>query len=438
MLSAIALAALAAPILYPEGRVCDSYVERGVWYSSEGWVNILKTKSTVAACAKACAEDERCSYWTLQLTGRRECHLMELRVGSPHPSQGDVHGACTNPADLPEPSPNGLSSQEMHVAFLTLGTAFETYVKRALATVRNIEARSEVRTAHYHLIVSSRAYKLATEEARQEARHRPSTAWHDVPTRRVHIHALTAALTSEARKLHSQISATTPGNGKIFMYKPILHQILPTWVPRAVVLDTDVYFVSDIAGLWAQFDSFAARAVIGVAEEQCQSYAEVLARGGHRINGGVQLHELDRMRHSRRYADVLARIADKTLPPLSERGELGSLGDQSLYAWMSIYGRDLLHLLPCGWNRQTGGLIGLPGFWEANRCESPCMLVHGNHGEHKDLMEALKADPTGSMCKSTVRRFRTTQQFFKSGDHARMLEMLEEQCCPGSIPRRDL
>ncbi|EOD06792.1 hypothetical protein EMIHUDRAFT_106717 [Emiliania huxleyi CCMP1516] len=377
MLSALALVALAAPILYPEPRVCDSYVERGVWYSSEGWVNILKTKSTVAACAKACAEDERCSYWTLQLTGRRECHLMELRVGSPHPSQGDVHGACTNPADLPEPSPNGLGSQEMHVAFLTLGTDFETYVKRALATVRNIEARSE-------------------------------------------------------------ISATTPGNGKIFMYKPILHQILPIWVPRAVVLDTDVYFVSDIAGLWAQFDSFAARAVIGVAEEQCQSYAEVLARGGHRINGGVQLHELDRMRHSRRYADVLARIADKTLPPLSERGELGSLGDQSMYAWMSIYGRDLLHLLPCGWNRQTGGLIGLPGFWAANRCESPCMLVHGNHGEHKDLMEALKADPTGSMCKSTVRRFRTTQQFFKSGDHARMLEMLEEQCCPGSIPRRDL
>ena len=43
---------------------------------------------------------------------------------------------------------------------------------------------------------------------------------------------------------------TATGPGPIYLYKPILHLVLPTWLHHIIVLDTDLFLFEDIAGLW--------------------------------------------------------------------------------------------------------------------------------------------------------------------------------------------
>ena len=117
-----------------------------------------------------------------------------------------------------------------------------------------------------------------------------------------------------------------------------------------------------------------------------------------------------------------------------KQGGIGWLGDQTLYSWMTANGtgaRDIFHLLPCGWNRQIGThMAGWPGFWEANRCESPCHLLHGNYVGHKKLMESLKSDPTGGSCRETVRKYRAQVAAFRDGTaDGRMLKLVGDNCC---------
>ena len=170
---------------------------------------------------------------------------------------------------------------------------------------------------------------------------------------------------------------------------------------------------------------------------------QVIARGGTRFNGGVQLLALDAMRASLGYMDVLHAYAGKLLPPLTEGGALGSLGDQTLYSWMSVPGpaRAFLHVLPCGWNRQTGaGLIGVEGFWAAHACDSPCRLIHTNQLEHKALISKLQADPTGQSCYDVLEHQRQSNLHFHDSTRvnqlnaagARMLDILQAECCPRS------
>ena len=109
-------------------------------------------------------------------------------------------------------------------------------------------------------------------------------------------------------------------------------------------------------------------------------------------------------------------------------------GDQTLYSWMTVNGtggRQVFHLLPCGWNRQIGThMAGWPGFWRRHRCTEPCRLLHGNYAHHKTFMEALKQDPTGATCRAVVRRFRKKERLFRDGTpDARMIDMVGAKCC---------
>ena len=55
-------------------------------------------------------------------------------------------------------------------------------------------------------------------------------------------------------------------------------QVLPTWLSHVIVLDTDLFLFSDIAGLWAEFAHFEPTQLLGLAAEQCPSYQEVRRR----------------------------------------------------------------------------------------------------------------------------------------------------------------
>ena len=223
----------------------------------------------------------------------------------------------------------------------------------------------------------------------------------------------------------------------MYLYKPLLHLLLPAWLPKVLVLDADVFVVADVRRLWAEFDRFRPAACAGLAVEQALSYAHVRARGGLNFNGGVQLPDLDRMRSSARYAARLADAADGRLPGLkADEKRIGFLGDQTLYSLMTVApaangtgdGRGLFHALPCGWNRQTGThMAGWPGFWAAHACHERRGLLHFNFAGHKALAEALKAEAAAggewrAACRAVFDRTRRSDPLFRNGSaDARML-----------------
>ena len=162
------------------------------------------------------------------------------------------------------------------------------------------------------------------------------------------------------------------------------------------------------------------------------------ALGGVGYNGGVQLLRLDAMRSSAAYAAAIERYAAGGFgrpgaPPMKEGG-IGWLGDQTLYSWMSVNGtggRQVFHMLPCGWNRQIGThMAGWPRFWRWHACGSPCRLLHGNFVGHKRFVEHLKAAPSGASCSAVVASHRATDATFRNGTaDARMLDVVARTCC---------
>ena len=167
------------------------------------------------------------------------------------------------------------SSAVPHVAFLALGPTFPQYVSAAMGVVHNIEAFAGARIhgaarytnsmVQYHVVIE----EGVTERAQQAISARaPATT-----QGRVHLHS------ASSDELHTRLSSTTSGNGATFLRKCLMHRVLPVWVPRVIVLDTDVFVLHDIGELWRLFDRFPLGALIGVAEEQCPSYKDVCFTG---------------------------------------------------------------------------------------------------------------------------------------------------------------
>ena len=316
----------------------------------------------------------------------------------------------------------------IEICFLALGAAVQ--MDRSTTIIRNIEAHSSHRSlVRYHLLVDQSTTLL-------RGRMRFSGSWRGLPRQRVVLHAIDAA-PPLARRLYRELSRTATGPGPIYLYKPLLHLVLPLAVKRVIVLDTDLFLTSDIAGLWAEFDRFAPDALLGLAVEQCPSYQQVRRLGGVGLNGGVQLLDLAKMRRSARYAELLDGYMERPMRYPMKEGGIGWLGDQTLYSWMSVNatgGRNIFHLLPCGWNRQIGThMAGWKGFWQAHACSTPCYLIHGNYVAHKSFMESLKQDPTGATCRAIVARHRRSDRIFRPGSaDARMLDVVETTCCPGN------
>lgn len=297
----------------------------------------------------------------------------------------------------------------------------------SISIIRNIRAQSASRV-RFHLLVDRPVEKL-----RRQMMTAPQ--WRGVPKSKVLLHSIND-ISSKARMLYRRLSSTATGPGGIYLYKPLMHMVLPSWLERVIVLDTDLFLFSDIRGLWSEFDRFGPNELLGVAAEQCPSYQEVQALGGLGVNGGVQLLALGKMRESAHYASLIDRYArgfrGRESPPMKPGG-IGWLGDQTLYSWMTVNGtgaRQVFHILPCGWNRQIGThMAGWKGFWRSHRCADRCHLLHGNYVGHKRLMETLKQDPTGASCHAVVRSYRGTRDFRNGSADARMLDVIGSSCC---------
>ena len=93
------------------------------------------------------------------------------------------------------------------------------------------------------------------------------------------------------------------GPGPQYLYKPLLHFLLPT-VKRLILLDTDTIVLQPIGELWAHFGRFPSGAVLGVANEQTNMYQRASGWTEVGKNGGVQLLDLHAMRASTEYNQV--------------------------------------------------------------------------------------------------------------------------------------
>lgn len=56
--------------------------------------------------------------------------------------------------------------------------------------------------------------------------------------------------------------------GAYALLKLVLGRILGEYVPKTIVVDTDLVFTTDIAALWAQFTRFRSKQCVGVADNQ--------------------------------------------------------------------------------------------------------------------------------------------------------------------------
>ena len=121
---------------------------------------------------------------------------------------------------------------------------------------------------------------------------------------------------ADAQKLHRGFANVTHGPGGIYMWKPLLHYLLP--LDKAIVLDSDVALIHDLAGLWRQFLRFGNETVAGLALEQAPFYLQWYPEGG--FNGGVQLLNFRAMRQpGGEFERELRRFAS------GERGDIGYL-----------------------------------------------------------------------------------------------------------------
>ena len=212
---------------------------------------------------------------------------------------------------------------------------------------------------------------------------------------------LVDSLAPEYRSMHTEFVRLSGGrqnapNAGIYMFKPLLHRLLP--LERALVLDSDLALPSssDLAELWREFDPMERAspvAAVGLAWEQ-QPSADPKGtspfrtfRSGWTFNGGVQLLHLGRMRSGGVYERELKACASGAC------GRFDYLGDQIFYTAVHERTPALFHVLPCGWNRQLGHNLYWANPFRFLRyhtvCHDRCRLIHGNQGDFKQIVSRM-------------------------------------------------
>jgi hypothetical protein len=193
-----------------------------------------------------------------------------------------------------------------------------------------------------------------------------------------------------AQCLIAGLSRLCHGPGANYVWKPVLHMLLPESIDRLLLLDTDVIIIRPLSELWATFAQFSPTAVIGIAPEQSTLYEVASGWKMSGKNGGVQLLHLARMRASSTYTAHLDRFASGMAGK-----RLGYLGDQTLYTHLAHEAPELFHSIGCEWNRQLSSHFGFANA-SIHSCAQPCALMHANDGRYKCI--AWQMQKQGATC----------------------------------------
>ena len=195
-------------------------------------------------------------------------------------------------------------------------------------------------------------------------------------------------LPQRAKCLYDGMKRLSHGPGPQYLYKPLLHYVMPANVRRLILLDTDIVMVRDIVDLHAEFSRFGTK-LLGVGNEQSRLYGS----NGEGKNGGVQLFDLAKMRASTRYAALLDHHATGR-----DGRRIGYLGDQTLYSYIFTKHPDMFYTLPCEWNRQISMHFGFHNA-TVHACPRRCGILHANFAPFKCIAWAMQRDPSCSSWK---------------------------------------
>lgn len=144
-------------------------------------------------------------------------------------------------------------------------------------------------------------------------------------------------------------------SGVYGLLKLTLAKILPEWVEKAIVLDTDVIFATDISKLWNIFRYFNNAQAIGLVENQSDWYIPGKLWKNHRpwpaigrgYNTGVILVKLNKL-NAINWSQLWRGVAENDLMTMLST----SLADQDIFNAVLRRQSELLYTLPCSWNLQ--------------------------------------------------------------------------------------
>ncbi|ALC42645.1 CG11388 [Drosophila busckii] len=195
-----------------------------------------------------------------------------------------------------------------------------------------------------------------------------------------------------------------------------LHRIADVSLNRAVLLDCDIVFRSDVRLLFEEFDRFLPDQLFGLAPELTPVYRHILYRyrvrfpksnfgnpyypmqliknnenilvpkrvherhGYPGLNSGVVLMLFHRIRDSKAYIDALTEHEVHRL--VAKYSFKGHLGDQDFFTLLGYEYPNLIYRLDCIWNRQLCTWWkdhGYSDIFDAYfRCEGVIKMYHGN------------------------------------------------------------
>ncbi|EDW74470.2 uncharacterized protein Dwil_GK21934 [Drosophila willistoni] len=197
-----------------------------------------------------------------------------------------------------------------------------------------------------------------------------------------------------------------------------LHRIADTSLSKAILLDCDIVFRSDVRLLFGEFDNFLPHQLFGLAPELTPVYRHILYRyrvrfpktsfgnpyypmrfaknneigtgdqanhihehhGYPGLNSGVVLLLLNRIRESKTYVEALTSTEVHRL--VAKYSFKGHLGDQDFFTLLGYEYPNLIYRLDCVWNRQLCTWWkdhGYSDIFDAYfRCEGVIKMYHGN------------------------------------------------------------
>ena len=206
---------------------------------------------------------------------------------------------------------------------------------------------------------------------------------------------VTLQLSPLAQCLYDGLRALSHHPGTEYLYKPLLHYVMPLHLRRVILLDTDVIMLRDVTELHRNFGLFG-EAVVGLAAEQDEMYLTStggLVRG---VNGGVQLLDLEAMRSNPEYDAALDEIASA-----SDGVAIGRNGDQTLYTMIMYIRPSLVKVLPCEFNRQ---LFSPEIYFVQHLSANLSQLLHKNSSDgHNQTARAASLSPIDALRRAAPR-----------------------------------
>ena len=196
---------------------------------------------------------------------------------------------------------------------------------------------------------------------------------------------LVKKLEDDGRKMFYHKRVPGPGMPRLCTAaKLFLFQVMPEFVHRALVIDSDTVVLHPVCQLTDHFGEQIQQpgrenVVISYAHEQQNTYQQSSKNYSTTVNGGVAVHELVRMRTQGHYRKILQELMAIGLP----MAQSDFLADQSIYVeiaqrypsqWAQLHEE-----LPCEWNWQ------LCLFWYAKSkkgvgsdvsCPRPPKILH--------------------------------------------------------------